>query len=74
MTIGIDGHDLEGRRTGVGQYLMAILRAWARAGVPTQERIVVFAKDHVPEDLPTGMSSLKSPGTAAGPAAGRTSA
>ena len=57
MTIGIDGHDLEGRRTGVGQYLMAILRAWARAGVPTQERIVVFAKDHVPEDLPTGITA-----------------
>lgn len=59
MIIGIDGHDLEGHRTGVGQYLMAILRAWARAGVLAQERIIVFAKDRVPEDLPAGITARR---------------
>lgn len=63
MIIGIDGHDLEGRRTGVGRYLISILRAWEEANVLTRNRVVLFFKREIPSDLPQRLEPrlLRSP-------------
>lgn len=58
MKIGIDGHDLEGNRTGVGRYLMNILRSWSRTGAAEQHRIITFHKGEVPDDLPKGIEGI----------------
>jgi len=59
MIIGIDGHDLEGKRTGVGVYLMNILRAWERSGVLAEHDVVTFHKDEIPDDLPEGVRGVR---------------
>lgn len=63
MVIGIDAHELEGKRTGVGRYLFNILRVWEQNEALRQNRIVLFFKDAVPEDIPPGFDTrlLRSP-------------
>jgi len=51
MLIGIDAHNLEGKRTGVGRYLFNLLREWHSAGNPTVKFILYFKKE-IPADLP----------------------
>jgi glycosyltransferase involved in cell wall biosynthesis len=47
--IVVDGRELTGRPTGVGRYLLGILREWARAGTP--HRITVIIPGPVPADV-----------------------
>lgn len=58
MQIAIDGHDLEGNRTGVGRYLMNILRSWSRSGAGKQHHITTFHKGEVPDDLPEDIEGI----------------
>lgn len=48
MKIGIDCHNLEGKRTGMGRYLMNLLKHWAGA----QGKLILYFKDCVPDDIP----------------------
>ncbi|MEX2008433.1 MAG: glycosyltransferase family 1 protein [Candidatus Spechtbacterales bacterium] len=51
LHIGIDGHNLEGNRAGVGRYLESILAEYARnSGEMNDVRITVYTKRHVPSD------------------------
>jgi len=48
MKIGIDAHNLEGRRTGMGRYLMNLLKYWA----DTEPEFILYFKNNVPGDIP----------------------
>lgn len=50
MRIGIDAHNLEGRRTGVARYLISLLNEWRRLPTPQAEFFLYF-KDRIPGDL-----------------------
>jgi len=50
MTIGIDCHNLEGRRTGVGRYLINLLSEWSR--LKSEHRFFLFFKNEIPGDVP----------------------
>ncbi len=63
MTIGIDAHNLEGNRTGVGRYLFNLLKIWSQSDFRdfyhTSEhrknfslKFILYFKDEIPEDLP----------------------
>ncbi len=55
MIIGIDAHNLEGNRTGVGRYLTNLLQQWSKFNVKCQMSNVKFNlyfKDEIPDDLP----------------------
>jgi len=60
MLIGVDAHNLEGKRTGVGRYLFCLLRAWSVGDFShTTEyeknpriKFILYFKDEVPADLP----------------------
>lgn len=51
MTIGIDGHNLEGERTGVGRYLINLLNQWGRLDLPRDLEFVLYFKKEIPSDL-----------------------
>jgi glycosyltransferase involved in cell wall biosynthesis len=57
MTIGVDGHDLEGKRTGVGRYLMSILRSWDRTNALGNDEVILFFKQTIPPDIPARFST-----------------
>lgn len=48
MIIGIDAHNLEGKRTGVGRYLFNLLKNWQGA----DSRFILYFKDEIPPDIP----------------------
>ena len=48
MRIGIDCHNLEGNRTGVGRYLWNLLREWS--DIKDHEFFLYFKKE-IPEDV-----------------------
>lgn len=51
LRIGIDAHNLEGNRTGVGRYLENILRIWANdEELARVARILLYFKGSVPAD------------------------
>jgi glycosyltransferase involved in cell wall biosynthesis len=50
-TLGIDGHRLEGDRSGVGRYVAELLREWADVQTPFAE-ITVFVPPEAAEALP----------------------
>jgi len=57
MVIGIDAHNLEGRRMGMGRYLSNLLREWSRLGLDSKFKIqnskfILYFKDHIPDDIP----------------------
>ncbi|MDD2753673.1 MAG: glycosyltransferase family 1 protein [Candidatus Portnoybacteria bacterium] len=65
MLIGIDAHNLEGKRTGVGRYLFNLLREWGklansewpaslsnRGELIANSRFILYFKDEIPQDLP----------------------
>ncbi len=58
MRIGIDGHDLEGNRTGVGRYLIMILKAWEQAGTLSEHEVTLFFKSEVPDDIPKDIKAV----------------
>ena len=43
MRIGIDGRELLGRRTGVGQYLAELLKRWAKPPSCNEHEFIVYA-------------------------------
>ncbi|MAF20807.1 MAG: hypothetical protein CMI55_03950 [Parcubacteria group bacterium] len=51
MRIGIEVHDLEGQRTGVGRVLINILRQWDNFDLPHDLRIILYFKQEIPDDL-----------------------
>lgn len=51
LHIGIDGHNLEAERTGVGRYLENLLKEFAKMPeLKNQVRFTIYFKDKVPED------------------------
>jgi len=53
MLIGIDAHNLEGNRTGVGRYLFNLLKNWSSADrLPSDVKFTLYFKDKISEDLP----------------------
>ncbi|MBU1102466.1 glycosyltransferase family 4 protein [Patescibacteria group bacterium] len=65
MIVGIDAHNLEGNRTGVGRYLANLLREWSKLNFqfPRQRRgspgaaisnfqFILYFKNEIPDDLP----------------------
>jgi len=50
MVIGIDCHNLEGKRTGMGRYLSNLLREWGKLDVG--QKFVLYFKDYIPDDVP----------------------
>ncbi|MFY9457923.1 MAG: glycosyltransferase family 1 protein, partial [Candidatus Spechtbacterales bacterium] len=48
MKIGIDCHNLEGQRTGVGRYLWNLLNEWAKS---TEAEFFLYFKNEIPEDI-----------------------
>ncbi len=47
IKIGIDGHNLEGERTGVGRYLYNLLREWKSVSA----EFFLYFKNKIPEDV-----------------------
>lgn len=50
MLIGIDAHNLEGKRTGVGRYVFNLLNEWSK--VDSGVKFVLYFKDEIPADIP----------------------
>ena len=48
LRIGIDARELQGRRTGVGRYLLGLLKAWPEDG----DALILFSHGPAPLDLP----------------------
>ena len=51
MRIGIDAHNLEGQRTGVGRYLISLLNEWNKFDLSESLKFILYFKDQIPEDL-----------------------
>lgn len=50
-TIGIDAHNLEGERAGVGRYLENLLREWSLSpDIKNKARFILYYKDSVAQD------------------------
>lgn len=49
MRIGIDAHNLEGHRTGVGRYLMCLLNEWRKLNSDIE--FFLYFKNQIPDDL-----------------------
>jgi len=55
MLIGIDAHNLEGNRTGVGRYLYNLLQEWSKLNPKSQipnPKFILYFKDGIPADIP----------------------
>lgn len=51
MIIGIDAHNLEGGRTGVGRVLVNLLRQWDKFSLSSGLRFILYFKREIPVDL-----------------------
>jgi len=51
MKIGIEAHDLEGRRTGIGWVLFSLLKQWQSFDLPADLEFILYFKKKIPEDL-----------------------
>lgn len=51
MKIGIDAHNLEGQRTGVGRYLFNLLKSWNGFNLPSDLEFVLYFQKEIPKDL-----------------------
>lgn len=51
MIIGIDAHNLEGQRTGVGSVLISILQQWSNLNLPQDLKIILYFKSEIPKDI-----------------------
>ncbi len=49
MKIGIDAHDLEGQRTGVGRYLINLLEQWDKFDLPQDLKFILYFKKDIPD-------------------------
>jgi len=52
LLIGIDAHNLERSRTGVGRYLFNLLKIWAVLSKENNVKFILYFKDEIPADLP----------------------
>lgn len=56
MLIGIDAHNLEGKRTGAGRYLFNLLKEWDKTLSAKREspsvKFILYFKDEIPQDMP----------------------
>jgi len=56
MLVGIDAHNLEGDRTGVGRYLFNLLKEWSKLKSGEWQmangKFILYFKDEVPADMP----------------------
>ena len=50
MKIGIDAHNLWGRRMGMGRYLSNLLREWS--GLELNSKFILYFRNHIPDDIP----------------------
>jgi len=55
MKIGIDCHNLEGKRMGVGRYLFNLLQCWSKPD--SDAEFILYFKNHIPDDIPQGKNS-----------------
>jgi len=51
MKIGIDAHNLEGGRTGVGRYLVNLLDNWNQLNIPADLEFILYFKSEIPKDI-----------------------
>jgi glycosyltransferase involved in cell wall biosynthesis len=51
MKIGIDAHNLEGQRTGVGRVLINLLKEWSRFDLSSDLEFILYFKKEIPADL-----------------------
>ncbi len=51
MKIGIDAHNLEGQRTGVGRVLINLLQQWKSFNLPSDLSFILYFKKEIPDDL-----------------------
>lgn len=51
MRIAIDGHSLEGQKTGVGRIVFNLLKYWA---TDEKNEFLIYFKKEIPSDLPRG--------------------
>ena len=54
MLIGVDAHNLEGKRTGVGRYVLNLLKEWNQLTINSQQlavKFILYFKDEIPSDL-----------------------
>ncbi|MFC1700532.1 glycosyltransferase family 4 protein [Patescibacteria group bacterium] len=51
MKIGIDAKNIEGRRTGVGRYLINLLKEWDQLELPKDVEFVLYFRKEIPDDL-----------------------
>jgi glycosyltransferase involved in cell wall biosynthesis len=49
MLIGIDAHNLEGKRTGVGRYVFNLLQEWSKL---SENKFALYFKSEIPQDVP----------------------
>lgn len=54
MKIGIEAHNLEGQRTGVGQVLINLLKQWSKFDLPADLKFILYFKKEIPDDLRLG--------------------
>lgn len=59
MRIGIEAHNLEGNRTGVGRVLINILRQWDNFDLSADLEFVLYFKKEIPNDLGLTKSNFK---------------
>lgn len=55
MVIGIDAHNLEGNRTGVGRYLLNLLQEWSKLSSKFKAqslKFILYFKNEIPLDAP----------------------
>lgn len=52
MKIGIDCHNIEGNRTGVGRVVLNILKEWAKLPEAKKHHFILYFKNEIPSDIP----------------------
>ena len=59
MIIGIDAHSLEGKRTGVGQVLINLLKQWNNFDLSADIKFILYFKQEIPSDLELKKSNFE---------------
>jgi glycosyltransferase involved in cell wall biosynthesis len=61
MKIGIDAHNLEGQRTGVGRVLINLVKEWSKFDLPSDLEFILYFKKEIPDDLEFRNRILRAP-------------
>jgi glycosyltransferase involved in cell wall biosynthesis len=62
LTIAVDARELAGRPTGVGRYLLELVRRWLARPDAARRRLILYAHAPVPPDTPFASSVRVLPG------------